>query len=102
MYGSVGFTQYATAAYTDDILDDFVYYIMEYVEEKYGICGAKADMNVVKDISTEVTLYAMEQYEIPTLLEDHFGGSQRAAVASAAAGCLAAFATGNSNAGING
>ena len=102
MSGGVGFTQYATAAYTDDILDDFVYYGKEYVEDKYGICGAKADDAVVKDISTEVTLYAMEQYEIPTLLEDHFGGSQRACVAAAAAGVSTAFATGNANAGING
>ena len=102
MSGGVGFTQYATAAYTDDILDDFVYYGMEYVQDKFGICGAKADDSVVKDISTEVTLYSMEQYEIPTLLEDHFGGSQRACVAAAAAGVSTAFATGNANAGING
>ncbi|MDR1819464.1 MAG: coenzyme-B sulfoethylthiotransferase subunit alpha [Methanobrevibacter sp.] len=102
MSGGVGFTQYATAAYTDDILDDFIYYGMEYVENKYGLCGIKANMDAVKDITTEVTLYGLEQYEIPTLLEDHFGGSQRTAVLSAASGCSVAFATGNSNAGING
>jgi len=102
MSGGVGFTQYATAAYTDDILDDFLYYGKEYVEDKFGLCGVKADAEVVKDISSEITLYAMEQYEIPALLEDHFGGSQRACVAAAAAGCSTAFATGNSNAGING
>lgn len=102
MSGGVGFTQYASAAYTDDILDDFVYYGLEYLDDKYGLCGVKADMDVVKDIAGEVTLYSLEQYEIPTLLEDHFGGSQRAAVASAAAGVSVAFATGNSNAGING
>ncbi|MGV8144851.1 MAG: coenzyme-B sulfoethylthiotransferase subunit alpha [Methanothermobacter sp.] len=102
MSGGVGFTQYATASYTDDILDDFVYYGMEYVEDKYGICGTKASTDVVHDISAEVTLYGVEQYEYPALLEDHFGGSQRAAVVSAAAGCSTAFATGNSNAGING
>ena len=102
MSGGVGFTQYATAAYTDDILDDFLYYGKEYVEDKFGLCNVKADAEVVKDISSEITLYAMEQYEIPALLEDHFGGSQRACVAAAAAGCSTAFATGNSNAGING
>jgi methyl-coenzyme M reductase alpha subunit len=102
MSGGVGFTQYATASYTDDILDDFVYYGMEYVDENYGICGAKATTEVVHDIASEVTLYGLEQYEYPALLEDHFGGSQRAAVVSAAAGCSVAFATGNSNAGING
>lgn len=102
MSGGVGFTQYATAAYTDDILDDFLYYGKEYVEDKFGLCQAESNMDVVKDISSEVTLYALEQYEIPTVLESHFGGSQRAAVAAAAAGCSTAFATGNSNAGING
>nr|CAA50044.1 Methyl coenzyme M reductase [Methanothermus fervidus DSM 2088] len=102
MSGGVGFTQYASATYTDDILDDFVYYGAEYVEDKYGFCGVKPSMEVVKDIATEVTLYGLEQYEeYPTLLEDHFGGSQRAAVVAAAAGCSTAFATGNSNAGIN-
>ena len=100
MSGGVGFTQYATAAYTDDILDEFIYYGLEYVEDKFGLCGAKADEKVVKDISSEITLYATEQYEIPALLEDHFGGSQRACV-TAATGCSTAFATGNSNAGIN-
>ena len=102
MSGGVGFTQYATAAYTDDILDDFLYYGREYVDDKYGICGTKATTEVVHDIAAEVTMYGLEQYEYPALLEDHFGGSQRAAVVSAAAGCSVAFATGNSNAGING
>ena len=102
MSGGVGFTQYATAAYTDDILDDFLYYGMEYVDGKYGICETKATTEVVHDIAAEVTMYGLEQYEYPALLEDHFGGSQRAAVVSAAAGCSVAFATGNSNAGING
>lgn len=102
MSGGVGFTQYASATYTDDILDDFVYYGLDYVEDNYGLCQAEKTMDVVRDISTEVTLYGLEQYEIPTLLETHFGGSQRASVISAAAGCSTAFATANSNAGVNG
>ena len=102
MSGGVGFTQYASATYTDDILDDFIYYGKDYVEKNYGMCQAEANFDNVKDIATEVTLYGLEQYEIPTLLEDHFGGSQRASVISAAAGCSVAFATGNSNAGVNG
>ncbi|PKL66143.1 MAG: coenzyme-B sulfoethylthiotransferase subunit alpha [Methanobacteriales archaeon HGW-Methanobacteriales-1] len=102
MSGGVGFTQYASATYTDDILDDFIYYGMEYVEDNYGICEAEPSMEVVRDISTEVTMYGLEQYEYPTLLEDHFGGSQRASVVSAAAGASTAFATGNANAGVNG
>ena len=32
MSGGVGFTQYATAAYTDNVLDDFTYYGKDYVE----------------------------------------------------------------------
>ncbi|MBR3214403.1 MAG: coenzyme-B sulfoethylthiotransferase subunit alpha [Methanosphaera sp.] len=103
MSGGVGFTQYATAAYTDEILDDFVYYGKDYVETNYGgLCQAEASVDVVKDIASEVTLYALEQYETPAALEDHFGGSQRACVAAAGAGCSVAFATGNSNAGVNG
>jgi len=103
MSGGVGFTQYATASYTDDILDDFSYYGLDYVEKKYGRMGTKATMDVVEDVAGEVTLYALEQYdEYPALLEDHFGGSQRAAVAAAASGISVCMATGNSNAGVNG
>ena len=102
MSGGVGFTQYATAAYTDEILDDFIYYGKDYVEGKYGLCQADVNSEVVRDIATEVTLYALEQYETPAVLEDHFGGSQRACVAAAGAGCSVAFATANSNAGVNG
>ncbi|MBR0472788.1 MAG: coenzyme-B sulfoethylthiotransferase subunit alpha [Methanosphaera sp.] len=103
MSGGVGFTQYATAAYTDEILDDFVYYGKDYVEKNYGgLCQAEASTEVVRDIASEVTLYALEQYETPAALEDHFGGSQRACVAAAGAGCSVAFATANSNAGVNG
>ena len=103
MSGGVGFTQYATAAYTDEILDDFIYYGKDYVENKFGgLCQAEATTDVVRDIASEVTLYALEQYETPAALEDHFGGSQRACVAAAGAGCSVAFATANSNAGVNG
>jgi len=37
MSGGVGFTQYATAAYTDNILDDFTYYGMDYIKNKYKV-----------------------------------------------------------------
>jgi len=104
MSGGVGFTQYATAAYTDNILDDYTSYGVDYVKSKYGALGkTKATQDVVNDIATEVTLYGMEQYEsFPTALESHFGGSQRATVLAAAAGVSAALATANSNAGLNG
>ena len=111
MSGGVGFTQYATAAYTDNILDDYTYYGMDYIKDKYKVNWkspsekdkAKASQDVVNDIATEVTLYGMEQYEqFPTALETHFGGSQRASVLAAASGLSTAIATGNSNAGLNG
>ena len=103
MSGGVGFTQYATAAYTDNVLDDFTYFGKEYVEDKYGLCEAPNTMDTVLEIATEVTFYGLEQYEeYPALLEDQFGGSQRAAVVAAAAGCSTAFATGNAQTGLSG
>jgi len=111
MSGGVGFTQYATAAYTDNILDDFTYYGMDYLKDKYGFDYSKPAPDatvtptqaIVNDIATEVTLNAMEQYEqFPTMMEDHFGGSQRAAVIAAASGLTCSIGTGNSNAGLNG
>ena len=80
MSGGVGFTQYATAAYTDNVLDDFTYYGKDYVEDKFGdLCSAPNNMDTVLDVGTEVAFYALEQYEeYPALLETHFGGSQRA------------------------
>ncbi|MDR2855260.1 MAG: coenzyme-B sulfoethylthiotransferase subunit alpha [Methanomicrobiales archaeon] len=110
MSGGVGFTQYATAAYTDNILDEFTYYGMDYIKDKYKVDWQnpntkdkiKPTQDIVNDIGTEVTLNGMEQYEqFPTMLEDHFGGSQRASVLAAAAGLTASIATGNSNAGLN-
>ncbi|OPY24754.1 MAG: Methyl-coenzyme M reductase subunit alpha [Methanomethylovorans sp. PtaU1.Bin073] len=48
-------------------------------------------------------MYGLENYEkYPTALEDHFGGSQRATVLSAAAGAATSIATGNGNAGLSG
>ena len=102
MSGGVGFTQYASAAYTDNVLDDFTYYGKEYVEDKFGICEAPNNMDTVLDVGSEVTFYALEQFEeYPALLETQFGGSQRASVVSAAAGCATAFATGNSQTGLS-
>ena len=37
MSGGVGFTQYATAAYTDNILDEYTYYGMDYIKDKYKV-----------------------------------------------------------------
>ena len=103
MSGGVGFTQYATAAYTDNVLDDFSYFGKDYVEDKYGgLTEAPNTMDTVLDVGSEVTFYSLEQYEeYPALLETHFGGSQRAAVISAAAGISTAFATGNGQTGLS-
>lgn len=104
MSGGVGFTQYATAVYTDDILDDYCYYIADYVKKKYGgFAKTKPTMDVILDIATEATIYGQEQYEkYPALMETHFGGSQRAAVLGAASGVGVSLATANANAGVNG
>ena len=104
MSGGVGFTQYATAAYTNDVLDDFSYYGVDYAVDKYGdVCKAPVTLETAKDIATETTLYGIEQYEaFPTVLEDHFGGSQRASVLAAASGISSAIATGNSQIGLAG
>ena len=103
MSGGVGFTMYATPAYTNDIVDDFLYWGNDYASKKYGgNSKAKATIDTVKDIATEVTLYGLEAYEkYPTTLEDHFGGSQRATVISIAAGGATALATGHSQAGLS-
>jgi methyl-coenzyme M reductase alpha subunit len=111
MSGGVGFTQYATAAYTDNILDEYTYYGMDYLKDKYGYDYKNPNpdtivaptQDVVNDLATEVNLNAMEQYEqYPTMMEDHFGGSQRAGVMAAACGLTCSIGTGNSNAGLNG
>ena len=54
----VGFTQYATAAYTDNILDEFTYYGMDYLKDKYGgySSGTSSTQEVVNDLASEVTL----------------------------------------------
>ena len=102
MSGGVGFTQYATAAYTDNVLDDFTYYGQEYVEDKFGLTEAPNTMETVLDVGSEVTFYALEQFEdYPALLETIFGGSQRASIVAAAAGCSTGFATGNAQTGLS-
>ena len=102
MSGGVGFTQYATTAYTDNVLDDFTYYGKEYVEDKFGLTEAPNTMETVLDVGSEVTFYALEQFEeYPALLETVFGGSQRAAIVAAAAGASTAFATGNAQTGLS-
>ena len=103
MSGGVGFTQYASATYTDNILEDFVYYGIDYIKDKYGEFGAApTTKDEIEKISTDIGVYCLETYEkYPTVMESHFGGSQRAACISAASGCATAMATGSAQAGSN-
>ncbi len=104
MSGGVGFTQYATAAYTNDVLDDFCYYGVDFAADKFGgFAKAPKTLDIAKELATEVNAYGVEQYEaFPTLLEDHFGGSQRASVLAAASGITSAIASGHSQVGLAG
>ena len=104
MSGGVGFTQYATAAYTNDVLDDFCYYGVDFAVDKFkGFAKAPKTIDTAKELATEVNAYGMEQYEeYPTLLEDHFGGSQRASVLAAASAITTAIASGHSQVGLAG
>lgn len=104
MSGGVGFTQYASAAYTDNILEDYVYYAIDTIKDKYGgFC--KLDPNnydKLMELGDNVNTYALEMYEkYPAVMEAHFGGSQRATVAAAASGIAGAMATGNADCGVN-
>jgi methyl-coenzyme M reductase alpha subunit len=104
MSGGVGFTQYATAAYTDNILEDYTYWAVDLIKDKYGgLTKMKSTMDNIEKLGTEVNSYALEQYErYPAAMETHFGGSQRATVAAAATGIACAMATGNADVGVNG
>lgn len=103
MSGGVGFTQYATAAYTDNILEDYCYWAADLIKDKYGgFVGMKPDLDKLMGLATDVNTYSLEMYErYPAAMEAHFGGSQRANVAAAASGIAGAMATGNADAGLN-
>jgi len=104
MSGGVGFTQYASAAYTDNILEDYVYYAIDLIKDKYGgFCKVDAgDFDKVAKLGDEVNSYALEMYErYPAVMESHFGGSQRATVAAATTGIAGAMATGVADMGVN-
>jgi methyl-coenzyme M reductase alpha subunit len=103
MSGGVGFTQYSSATYADNILEDFVYQGMDIVKDMYGgLCKTKQSTEDIEKITKEVALYCLEQYEkYPTVMETHFGGSQRACCVAAACGTSTAMATGSAQCGIN-
>ena len=104
MSGGVGFTQYASAAYTDNILEDYVYYAIDHIKDKYGgFCKLDPnDFDKVAKLGDDVNAYALEMYErYPAVMEAHFGGSQRATVAAAATGIAGSMATGIADVGVN-
>ena len=104
MSGGVGFTQYATAAYTDNILEDYVYYAIDQIKSKYGgFCKLDpTNMDEVMKLGDDINAYALEMYErYPAVMETHFGGSQRATVSAAATGIAGAMATGVADCGLN-
>lgn len=104
MSGGVGFTQYSTAAYTDNILEDYTYYAIDHINDKYGgFCNLDPnDFDKLMKLGDEVNSYALEMYErYPAAMEAHFGGSQRATVAAAATGIAGSMATGVADCGVN-
>ena len=104
MSGGVGFTQYATAAYTDNILEDYTYHAIDVIKDRYGgFCKLDpANMPELMKLGAEINSYALEMYErYPAVMETHFGGSQRATVSAAATGIAGAMATGVADCGVN-
>ena len=72
MSGGVGFTQYATAAYTDNILDDFTYFGKEYVEDKFGMTEAPNTMETVTRCRIRsYILRSRTVRRIPSTLRNH-------------------------------
>ena len=104
MSGGVGFTQYATAAYTDNILEDFVYHAIDVIKDKYGgFCKLDpSKYDELMKLGDDINSYALEMYErYPSIMETHFGGSQRATVAAATTGIAGSMATGVADCGLN-
>ncbi len=100
MSGGVGFTQYASATYTDNILEDFCYKGCEIGLDYAGgemasLKGDKLTMELLEKIIRAENDYCLTQYEAyPTVAESHFGGSVRACCAAAGCGSAVACATG--------
>lgn len=102
-----GHTKYdAIQTYFDEkfvnCLVDFLSWGIEYVRDRYGIIDTtKANILTVKDISDiseKITEYGLDVSKRYSTAEDQLGGLQRAT--ALAAGCVAAMATGNRNAGF--
>ncbi len=103
MSGGVGFTQYASATYTDNILEDFCYKGDEIAIDMFGERGkAEPTMENIEKLTRAGSDYCLTQYEAyPTVAESHFGGSVRAACQSAGAATCVASATADAQAALN-
>jgi methyl-coenzyme M reductase alpha subunit len=104
MSGGVGFTQYASATYTDNILEDFCYKGDEIAVDQYGERAvAPRDMETIEKLVRSENDYCMTQYEAyPTVGESHFGGSARACCIAAGCGSAVSSGTANAQCAING
>lgn len=104
MSGGVGFTQYASATYTDNILEDFCYKADEIAIDMFGERAvAERSMENIEKLVRAASDYCLTQYEAyPTTAESHFGGSVRAACQSAGAATAVVSATGDAECGLNG
>ena len=104
MSGGVGFTQYASATYTDNILEDFCYKGDEIAIDMFGErCSAEPTMDNIEKLVRAENDYTLTQYDAyPTTAESHFGGSVRAACTSAGCSTAVVSATGCAQCGLNG
>jgi methyl-coenzyme M reductase alpha subunit len=84
--------------FTNNVFDDFVYHIAEWVKRKYGgFAKAKPSFEVIREITEEACFYILEQYDrYPLLLESHWGGAIRFILLQETAGIGTGLATGNS------
>src|SRR5512137_196467 len=67
MSGGVGFTQYATAAYTDNILDDFCYYGLDYVKKKHGGIGKAKPTQTVWNSTNSTRPHSRATSAVPSV-----------------------------------
>jgi len=104
MSGGVGFTQYASATYTDNILEDFCYRADEIAIDMFGArAKAERSMENIEKLVRAENDYALTQYDAyPTTAESHFGGSVRACCTAAGCATAVVSATGCAQCGLNG
>jgi methyl-coenzyme M reductase alpha subunit len=104
MSGGVGFTQYASATYTDNILEDFCYKADEIAVDMFGArATAEPTMENIEKLVRAENDYALTQYDAyPTTAESHFGGSVRACCTAAGCATAVVSATGCAQCGLNG